>query len=397
MSPISSFSSILKKIPKGLKATFLPFGKRSPSYSDLRRNCEVLEIQVRDLALHFEEMALFGQLAEMLQACVIAEELCKIVAVFAKALFPEDSGSLYFLETASGLLERQISWGDFPSTGSINFPLADCWALRRSQPHYQEQAQKEIFCVHVAQPLPSFIYCIPLNGQGGSQGLLHLRAGSSDKRLTEPKQLMAVAMAYQVALGLSNLRLRERLREEAIRDPVTGLFNRRFMSESLSHEIAQAKRSGKCLALIAIDLDHFKKVNDSLGHAAGDSLLQGMAKITKANLREGDICCRQGGDEFTLILPDISENDAFALAEKLRRKASRFSLESFSSLDKSVTLSAGLAIFPKDASSAEGLQKIADQALYRAKTLGRDQTFAASQLGENKVSVLEKLNEGGTT
>jgi diguanylate cyclase (GGDEF)-like protein len=350
--------------------------------SSLRHDHAALGAQVRDLYQHSTEMALFGQLAEMLQACSSLDELCRIVASFAKRLFPADFGSLSILEPVNGTLDAQVSWGgpDGPLPLAAPFRQQDCWALRRGKPHYQDGPHENIFCTHTLLPLPAYTFCLPLMGQGATLGHLHLRAGAAGQLLSEARRLVAIALAYQVALGLSNLKLKETLREEAIRDPVTGLFNRRFMQESLAHEIQRARRAGTSVAVIAFDIDHFKEANDKLGHAAGDSLLAGLAEIAKAGLRAEDLSCRQGGDEFLLILPDIAETGAQAVAEKLRAELGRFTQHKFPELAGRITLSLGLAFFPRDAATPESLLKAADQALYRAKTLGRNQAFSAAAL-----------------
>jgi diguanylate cyclase (GGDEF)-like protein len=346
----------------------------------LKRDHDALEMQVRDLSQHSKEMALFGQLAEMLQACASLEELCKIVAAFARELFPHACGALYLLEPLVQIMDPEVSWGDPGCPPLAAFRLQDCWSIRRGKPHYQERSQEDIFCAHIAQPPPAFSFCLPLNGQGGILGLLRLQAGATEELMSEPRQLVAVALAHQVALGLSNLKLKEILREEAIRDPTTGLFNRRFMQESLDHEVQRAQRTGTSVGIIAFDLDHFKDVNDTLGHAAGDSLLAVLANVAKGGLRAEDISCRQGGDEFLLILPDITESATLALAEGLRKKADQFITLQFPAMDGKVTISVGVAMFPQDAVTAKSLQEAADQALYRAKTLGRDRVVAASAL-----------------
>jgi diguanylate cyclase (GGDEF)-like protein len=344
----------------------------------LERDYASLSIQVRDLSRISEEMVLFGQLSEMLQACANTQELCRIVTAFGKDLFPEESGALYLMQADQLILDSQASWGDPPSTAP--FLPQDCWSIRRGKAHFWEGSHEGLFCAHVPHPLPTFSFCLPLTAQGGTLGLLHFRSGPAGKSMTEARRQVAIAFGYQIALGLSNLRLKENLHEEAIRDPVTGLYNRRFMEEALDHEIQRARRTGSSLGLIAFDLDHFKSVNDSLGHAAGDAVLRGLSAMAKRILRVGDISCRQGGDEFLLILPDISEVDCIRLAENLRNKAAQFMLEQYPALTGVVTLSCGVALFPQDAATAEKLQKAADEALYQAKLGGRDRVSAASAL-----------------
>jgi diguanylate cyclase (GGDEF)-like protein len=152
------------------------------------------------------------------------------------------------------------------------------------------------------------------------------------------------------------------------------------MQESLGHEIQRAQRSGSSVGVIAMDLDRFKDANDSLGHAAGDQLLAGLAALLQSGFRAGDISCRQGGDEFLVILPDITEAGALQKAEALRQALDQMIHRRFPALGGKVTLSAGVAMYPSDAATLESLQKAADLALYRAKENGRNRVFAASQL-----------------
>lgn len=343
----------------------------------LKRDHDALQLQVQDLSQDSREMALFSQFAQMLQACANTPELCNVVTSFGKDLFPLEAGALYVTEAGQPIVASQISWGDPPSPDP--FMPQDCWGIRLAKPHYWESSKSGLFCSHVSPPLPAYSLCLPLSALGINLGLLHFRAHSAGG-MSEARQRFATTFANQVALGLSNLRLRESLREEAIRDPLTDLFNRRFMKESLDHEILRAQRDGNSLGVIAVDLDHFKEINDKLGHATGDAVLRGISTMARHSIRAGDISCRQGGDEFLFILPEASEEDCLRLAEKMRTQALQVILQVCPSLAGAVTLSCGMAMFPKDAQNAESLLKAADLAMYQAKTAGRDRVIAASSL-----------------
>lgn len=349
------------------------------SNTALKVEVEGLREQVRDLSQHSNEMALFGQLSELLQACTSTHELYGIVGVFARDVFPQDSGALYVLDPANMNLVPQVMWGS-PAPQEISFQAQDCWSIRRNKPHYCEISQKGLFCAHVHDPLATYAFCIPLTEQGGTLGVLH-SVGHTRPVMSEPRQLLAIAFAHQIALALSNLKLKEILREDAIRDPLTGLFNRRFMKESLQHEIQRALRTGTGVGVITFDLDNFKEVNDTQGHAAGDTLLKELANLVRDNLRAEDIACRQGGDEFLLILPEVSAEGTLAVAEDLRKKFRELVEQQFPTLASKVTLSAGVAMYPHNAATPEALQEVADQALYRAKKQGRDRVISGSNLG----------------
>jgi diguanylate cyclase (GGDEF)-like protein len=177
----------------------------------------------------------------------------------------------------------------------------------------------------------------------------------------------------------SSLKLRQRLQEQSIRDPLTDLFNRRFMDESLETEILRATRNSRPLSLILIDIDHFKRFNDTFGHDAGDHVLQSLADLLRKFFRASDVCCRHGGEEFAIILPDSSLQNAVVRATSLRTEVKRLNLIYDKQNLGSVTVSIGVAAFPEHGSSASALLKIADRCLYESKASGRDVVTAAAQ------------------
>jgi diguanylate cyclase (GGDEF)-like protein/PAS domain S-box-containing protein len=172
--------------------------------------------------------------------------------------------------------------------------------------------------------------------------------------------------------------LQEKLREQAIRDPLTGLFNRRYMEETLQREIAQAKRAKETIGLIMVDLDHFKIFNDTMGHSNGDLVLQQLGRLLNRYVREGDIACRYGGEEFLLILPGATKENTLQRAEEFRTMFETLPIEIDEIYQAYVTLSAGVAVFPEDGDSRKRILDNVDQALYRAKDQGRNRVVAYS-------------------
>jgi diguanylate cyclase (GGDEF)-like protein len=359
-------------------ALYLDITASKDSRVSLERANQGLRMQVEDLARHSQEMTVLSELTEMLQASTSTLELCRVVTVFVRQLFKMQSGAIYLLQEPGKVLDATTVWGEPPIVGP-KFTPDECWALRRSKPHYEELGSEALFCAHVPRPHPAFSLCLPLMTQGGTMGMLHLRPqdGSGQLHLSESKQLLAAALAQQVALGLSNLRLREFLREDSIRDALTGLYNRRYMTESLDQEVSRADRSGRTVGLITFDLDHFKDINDSQGHAVGDRLLHALGTLVKDSVRAGDIPCRYGGDEFIVILPGISSDQLLLLAELVRKKAESVMPE-LGGAAHPCTLSVGVAMFPDDGHNAESLQLAADRALYQAKAGGRNRVATAS-------------------
>jgi diguanylate cyclase (GGDEF)-like protein len=197
----------------------------------------------------------------------------------------------------------------------------------------------------------------------------------------QSQKLLAVSVATQVALAVASLRLRESLRDQSIRDPLTGLFNRRFMQESLDREMQRARRKTRPLCVIFIDIDHFKRFNDVFGHDAGDTILRSFADLLRSFFRGDDVICRYGGEEFALILPESNEQDAAVRMNQFRENVKRMTVLHESRTLDPVSVSVGVAAFPKNGNSIESLLRAADQALYISKAEGRDRVNIAPVRG----------------
>jgi diguanylate cyclase (GGDEF)-like protein len=190
---------------------------------------------------------------------------------------------------------------------------------------------------------------------------------------------MAAALAVQAALALSNLQLRGKLERQALRDPLTGLYNRRYMEESLERELRRAQRTGRGAGLLMLDIDYFKNFNDRHGHGAGDALLQAIGRFLEHHTRGADLACRYGGEEFLVLLPDTDAETLRQRAEEIRAGVERIRIEHDGIALEGVSLSVGVAAFPGAGGTAAQLLRVADQALYAAKAAGRNQVkFALS-------------------
>jgi len=217
-----------------------------------------------------------------------------------------------------------------------------------------------------------------LVGHGGTVGVFHLLWDTpADAGLGEGIQLLAATVGAQVAMATANLRLRDTLRELSIKDPLTALFNRRFMEETLSRQMARATRGGYPLAVLQLDIDHFKRFNDGHGHEAGDAVMKAVSEVMLAMFRGGDVPCRYGGEEFTVILPDCPLHDAETRAEELAEKVRQLSVTFQGATLPSVTISCGVAAYPEHGESAQTIVSVADAALYVAKKSGRDRVSRA--------------------
>ncbi|MEM9948400.1 MAG: histidine kinase N-terminal 7TM domain-containing protein [Cyanobacteria bacterium P01_D01_bin.36] len=183
-------------------------------------------------------------------------------------------------------------------------------------------------------------------------------------------------------------KLRDQLKEQAIRDSLTGLFNRRYFEETLPAELTKAERAGTSLSIVLMDIDYFKKVNDTYGHLAGDLALRTFAKFLQQRIRKSDIACRYGGEEFILAMPGISIEEAYQRAENIRLALKEITIE-FDGVGFGITTSMGLDAFPNFSGAQEEMLKRIDQALYVAKANGRDRIEVASE----KATVISKLSE----
>ena len=216
-------------------------------------------------------------------------------------------------------------------------------------------------------------------------GILHIRSDStkpaeqnqSQSFLTESKQQIAIAIADSVVLALANLKLRTHLREQSIRDSLTGLFNRRYLEETLEREFNRAVRLQRPVGVIMLDLDHFKNFNDTFGHEAGDVLLRRLGSFLKQHLRGGDLACRYGGEEFALILPEVSLENVRLRAEQLREGIKQLNVQYNNTILPALALSVGIAMFPEHGSTSQRVLNAADAALYEAKRKGRDRIVVA--------------------
>jgi diguanylate cyclase (GGDEF)-like protein/PAS domain S-box-containing protein len=329
----------------------------------------VAELQRRD-----EEMKSLNRLNDLLQSCTTQAEAHQVIALMANELFAGQSGCLAIFQSRDQRLETVARWGDEVTVES-SFSLEDCWAMRRGQLYEVIDPQVGLLCHHfVHQPQTGYL-CVPLMVQGETTGLLCLIGAARKGERPISQQQLAVTVGEAIKLCLSNLKLREKLREEAIHDPLTGLFNRRYLEETLSRELHRAQRGNSPLCVAMLDLDHLKHFNDSFGHGAGDSLLRELGQVLREKLRKSDIACRYGGDEFVLVLPDSSVADTQQRVEQIRVLVKELQIRHGEQLVGMMTVSAGVAQAGEHGSSARELLRAADEALYAAKQAGRDRVL----------------------
>jgi diguanylate cyclase (GGDEF)-like protein len=316
------------------------------------------------------------KMTDMLQSASDYSDANAVLRATSAELLPSFGGALYVFNNSRDRLDLSACW-EWPDGETLAEAVSptQCWALKRGKPHLNELGVAALRCDHYASNVIALE--IPMMARGEVYGLLLVQADGVDAadRLLEVEPL-ATAVADAMSLALSNIALREKLRTQALRDPLTGLYNRRYMEDVLERYSNLAERNGSALSAIMIDLDHFKLLNDEFGHALGDAVLREAAASIAGAIRPSDVACRYGGEELVVLLADCALDEAVAKAELLRAR-----IESLSDIHgMRITASFGVAATPETSAKGSDIIAAADAALYRAKQGGRNRVEAAIRL-----------------
>lgn len=315
------------------------------------------------------------QMMHRVQACQNQAELAEVVVRFIPEIFPDLAGGLYILNDSKTALTRAGVWLE-PQRSEAAFPASACWGLRRGRSHESGTKGSDVPCRHLEASGPTAL-CMPLTAQGDMIGLIYTEERGENALGSGGARLYLELIAENVGLAIANLQLREKLIELAVRDPLTGLFNRRFLDETLQQH--GQNRSGEQIACLMVDIDHFKRFNDEFGHDAGDLVMQYVGQILRETVGPAGTAYRFGGEEFTVLLPGLEEDQAAELADGLRRKIGSATLSHSGRVLGTVSTSIGVAASPQDG-SIETLVTRADAALLKAKAAGRNRTVMASEI-----------------
>lgn len=331
---------------------------------------ERLSKLVGELQQHHHEMRQVNQLNDLLQSCQTLEEAYRVIEISLRELFGEHGGMLTMMDADRLYLEKVASWGD--TACDENFVPDDCWAMRQGHTHWVRDVGTDLVCKHFSHIPQGGYLCLPLIAQGAIMGLLHLeiKEGKSTE-FYDALRGLAATVGEAIRLGLSNISLRTAMREQATHDQLTGLYNRRYLDETLPREMHRVMRNKAALCVVMIDIDHFKNFNDTHGHEAGDIVLRRLGQLLHDNLRKSDVAVRYGGEEITIVMPDSSLDYARQRVEQIRQRVSEMDILSGAVSLGHITISAGVAQMQEGA-TPEQLLRAADQALYAAKAAGRN-------------------------
>jgi diguanylate cyclase (GGDEF)-like protein len=310
---------------------------------------------------------LFG-MTDMLQAAEDHDDAGAVLMATATRLLPEFGGALYVFNNSRDRLDLAKSWnvGEGFNPSEALLP-SNCWALKRGKPHINDPRRQTLCCMHQIGSAATIE--VPMLARGSVYGLLILATSADDaSEMLEDTRRLARALADSMSLALSNIALREKLRTQSLRDPLTGLYNRRYMEDALDRYVSLSERSGTATSVVMIDLDNFKRLNDEHGHAKGDAVLRDVAAQLVAALRPSDVVSRYGGEELLVILPNCGIEDAQHKAEIMRAR-----IEALSEPHGiSISASFGVAAVPETSTSPVDVIPMADAALYAAKKAGKN-------------------------
>ncbi|SLN17549.1 sensor domain-containing diguanylate cyclase [Roseisalinus antarcticus] len=322
------------------------------------------------------EARMLSLLDEWLQSCKTLDELYMIVTRFMGRVMADTEGEIYTYSSSRDVLDGVGSW----VTNKLhrNISPDSCWSLRRGRAYQYDPKGICFVCNHLEHPpdedYPCEYVCVPVSAHGDTVGLMHVRFDGETYSGTKLKDAMnfTVQCAEHISMAIANVRLRDELHEQSVRDPLTGLHNRRYFMDAMRREMALADRTGQTFGLISFDADKFKTFNDTQGHDAGDAVLQAIAAAVQDTLGPGEKCCRVGGEEFTVLLPGRDLAGTWEVAEGLRGAVEAMGVRHAGASLPRITISAGIAAYPTSARNSASLLKRADEALYAAKDEGRN-------------------------
>lgn len=328
------------------------------------------------------EIELLHRLASMLAACNSFDEAQNVIADIVPRILGDINGSIALMRNSRNQLAIKLDWGQkWPS--AMSYTPDECWALRRGKHHLSNDSYHSLPCSHNSAIGDDQTLCIPLTAHGNTIGILHLYFGDKNYQVSTSIKQLTFTISEHLGLALANLSLQEKLRSQALIDPLTSLFNRRHFENVIEEQLINAERDKLPLSLLMLDLDHFKRFNDNFGHDAGDYVLKEISRVLLETVIEKDTVYRLGGEELAVITPNFSPSQAIELANNICHIVEKLHLSLKGTSLGTLTVSIGIASFLDSKVNKDELVKYADVALYKAKDQGRNRS----------VHYLEQYNE----
>lgn len=368
-----------------IEGSFIDITKRRFIENEMKKSKEQCELRVEERTVRLsrlveelekqnQQIAMLSEMGNLLHLAETNDEAYKIISLYMHKIFNRP-GALYIQSEDDNTLVLAAKWNNINTRETLS--KDQCWALRQGKMSITTDSNDNPICQHMSTIPEGGYICTPMIAHGKVLGLLHLNkiVTNIDNPYDNSREVklmtkMVQAITEEIALALSNLCLRQKLKDQSIHDALTELYNRRFMNEALSKEVSKAFRHKYSFGVIMSDIDFFKQFNDTYGHIAGDELLKEIGLLFKNTIRHEDIACRFGGEEFLIILPNISKPDLLKKANDLLSGVP--SIQLGSNITRKVTISIGVAIFPDNAKTGEEIIIAADKALYQAKSNGRN-------------------------
>ncbi len=346
-----------------------------------RKTRRSLERHLRAQKRRMHHIGLVREMGEYILSAKSKIEILEISARYLERILPLNSGAIFLQRRDANTLKPVKAWGKLRVKTEPELQIRNCWALRRNKIFEEEPSEAIGLCGHLPENSHAGVLCVPIICRTQQYGVLHFRYGAEhddedwlEKRTSERKEIRELAAALGESLGLylNNHGLREKLARESSRDPLTGLLNRRGLEKAVQRELHQHAANDFHLTVIMLDVDHFKRFNDTYGHDAGDLVLTSLADLLSRHVRARDILCRYGGEEFMIVMPNTDIETIGPHLEQIRRRVPELELSFEGTKLEPVTISLGMAAWHNDAEDWDELVRCADTAMYTAKEQGRN-------------------------
>ncbi|MEH2375196.1 diguanylate cyclase [Nostoc sp.] len=316
------------------------------------------------------ELIYLSDMADMLYSCESENDVYQVVGLTCSKLFPNMSGCICVIANSKNYVEMNSIWGGETRSKEI-FSKSECWALLRGKFNLLSPHNSGLICSHLIQPVSGANLCVPLFAQGGVVGILYIH---TLEEITPEEQQLSEIIARTLGFTLNNLSIKQRLTHDNLRDGMTQLFNQNYMQTITEQRLAEAERSGQTLSVIFLDIDNFKSYNSRYGHLTANIALQGLAKLLLKSIRSFDIACRWGGEEFVIVMPNMTLETLRKRVEQIRVDVEQMQLKDGDQILESITASFGIAVSEPGITVKDFLNR-ADQAMLEAKRTGKNRVM----------------------